>query len=75
MYADKFAHITSDGSREVLIAHVLVGEAYDFGTSHNRELKMPPIKQQSKQNITNIKYDSVSGITNDTRVYMIDIPS
>ena len=71
MYADKFAHITSEGNREVLITNVLVGEAYDFGTLHNQELKMLPIKQQSKQNLTNIKYDSVSGITKDTRVYMI----
>ena len=71
VYADKFAHITSEGNRELLIANVLVGEAYDFGTSHNQELKMPPIKQRSKKDLINIKYDSVSGITKDTRVYMI----
>ena len=71
VYADKFAHITSKRNREVSIANVLVGEAYDFGTSHNQKLKMPPIKQGSKLDLINIKYDRVSGITKDTRVYMI----
>lgn len=70
-YADKFAHIASDGNREVLIANVLIGEAYDFGTVYSNDLKMPPVKQESKQNLTNLKYDSVSGITKDARVYMI----
>ena len=70
-YADKFAHITSEGDREVLVASVLVGEAYDFGTEHKRELKMPPVRERSKGNLESIKYDSVSAITKDTRVYML----
>ena len=71
MYADKFAHITSEGNRELLLANVLVGETYDFGTSRQQEMKMPPIKIESKQNLLNVKYDSVFGITKDARVYMI----
>ena len=42
VYADKFAYITSEGNGKVFIANVLVSEAYDFSTSHNQELKMPP---------------------------------
>lgn len=70
-YADRFAHITSEGDREILVASVLVGEAYDFGTAHSRDLRMPPVRETSKENLENIKYDSVSAITKDTRVYML----
>ena len=40
MYADRFAHITSEGNRELLLANVLVGEAYDFGMSRQQEIKI-----------------------------------
>ena len=69
-YADKFAHVTSEGDKELLIMHVLVEEAYDYGTTHNRDLRMPPVKDKSRQNLENKNYDSVSAITKDTRVYM-----
>ena len=48
-----------------------MGEAYDFGMSRQQEIKMPPIRIESKQDLLNVKYDSVSGITKDARVYMI----
>ena len=47
-YADRFAHITSKGEREILVASVLVGEAYDFGTVHSRDLRMTPVREMSK---------------------------
>ena len=63
-------HSTSD-EKEIIIAKALIGESFDYGTERNRSLKMPPIKQASRQNMVNIKYDSVAGITKDTRVYML----
>ena len=50
-YADRFAHITSEGDREILVASVLVGEAYDFGTVHSKDLRMPPVRETSKENL------------------------
>ena len=47
-YADRFAYITPEGDRELLIAYVLVGESYDCGTKQNKEMKMPPVKEKSK---------------------------
>ena len=70
-YADRFAYITSEGDRETLVASVLIGEAYDFGTVHSKDLRMPPVRETSKENLENIKYDSISAITKDTRVYML----
>lgn len=70
-YADRFAYITPEGDRELLVASVLIGKAYDCGTAHNKELKMPPVREKSRQNLEKIKYDSVSAITKDTRAYKL----
>ena len=32
--------MTPEGDREILVASELVEEAYDFGTTHNRDLRM-----------------------------------
>ena len=70
-YADRFAHTTPEGDKELMIVLVLTGEAYDCGTKQNKELRMPPIKDRSQDNLENIKYDSISAISKDTRVYML----
>lgn len=70
-YSDKFAHRTASGERVIVIAKALIGESYDAGTDRQKELRMPPVKQRSVQNMLNVKYDSVSGITQTCRVYML----
>ena len=61
-YADKFAHITSEGDREVLVASILVGEAYDFGTEHKRDLRMPLVREKSKKILKTLKYECFRNI-------------
>lgn len=70
-YSDKFAHCTASGERIIIIAKALIGESYDAGTDRQKELRMPPVQQRSVQNMLSIMYDSVSGITQTCRVYML----
>ena len=56
LYADKFAHHSTSDEKEIIIAKALIGESFDYGTETS--LKMPPIKQASRQNMVSIKYDS-----------------
>ena len=67
-YAHKFAYQTTT---ELIIAKALIGDTFDYGLERNTQLKVPPIKQRDMQNMVHIKYDSVAGITKNTRVYMI----
>ena len=71
LYSDKFAYRTTSNQKVIIIVKTLTGETFDFGTLKNKELKMPPVKDQSKQNMLNIKYDSVSGITKNASVHAI----
>ena len=70
-YADRFAHTTPEGDKEIMVVFVLTGEAFDCGTKQNKELRMPPVKDRLQDNLQNIKYDSVSAISKDTRVHML----
>ena len=54
-----------------MIAKALIGEAFDCGIEKNTDLRVSPIKKKSMQNMVNIKYDSIAGITKNTRVYML----
>ena len=69
-YSDRYAYCTTSNERAIIIAKALIGVSFDFGTS-KKELRMPPIRGISKQNMSNIRYDSVSGITRNTRVFML----
>lgn len=70
-YSDRFAYLTASDERVIIIAKALIGISYDFGTSKKKELRMPPVKENSKQIVANIRYDSVSGITKNARVFML----
>ena len=70
-YTDRFAHTTPEGDKELMLVLVLIGEAYDYGAKQNKELRMPPVKDRSQDNIENIKCDSISAMIKDTRVYML----
>ena len=63
LYADKFAHTNAVGEKIIIITKAAVGEIFDFSRQHQRDLKIPPIKEKTNQSMVNIKYDSVTGIT------------
>ena len=65
----RFAYCTTSDERAI-IAKALIGVSFDFGTT-KKELRMSPIKEISEQNMLNIRYDSVSGITRNTGVFML----
>ena len=71
VYSDQFAHHLSTGEKELIITKALIGDSFDYGIQRSRQLKVPPTKQGPMQKMVNIKYDSVAGITRNTRVYMI----
>ena len=69
-YSNYYAHCTSS-KRELILAIALIGDSYDFGTKKKQDLLFPPVKLAQSQNLCNIKYDSVSAISRDTRVYIL----
>ena len=62
---------TTEGDKQIMVVSVLTGEAYDYGTKRNKELRMPPVKDREHNDLENVKYNSISAITKDTRVYMV----
>ena len=70
-YSDTFAYQNTSNEKAVIIAKALVGESFDFGTLKKKELRLPPVREKSSQNMSDIKYDSVSGVTKNVRVYML----
>ena len=56
----------------MIIAKVVLGDMYDCGTSRDESLQFPPLKKAHDQDssLLNVRYDSLSGITKNTRVYM-----
>ena len=70
-YADRFAHTTPEGDKEIMVVFVLTGEAFDCGTKQNKELRVPPVKDRLQDNLQNIKYDSVSAISRHQSVYAL----
>ena len=56
---------------EIFFANVLLGEIYDCGKQRDESLRLPPIKLQQTSSLVNSRYDSISGISKDTRIYMI----
>ena len=74
-YANRYAHVkhTMNGmERELLLVRVTLGNIKDLGTSVNCQLRMPPPLPSATHHldILNPQYDSISGITQNTRVYM-----
>ena len=70
-YSVKYAFQRDDGTKELLLARVLTGDSYD--SLPNKKLTMPPEKPTlsgSKIKLKQVRYDSVTGITNNCRVYM-----
>jgi hypothetical protein len=70
-YSVKYAYQRDNGTKELLLARVLTGDS--FYSSPDKHLTMPPEKitpPSSKIKLKQVRYDSVTGITNNCRVYM-----
>ena len=68
-YCDKFAHSTTDGYKEIIVAKVLTGDSYD--STPDSSLRLPPLKQTSGQILfIQARYDTVTGVTCGCKVFM-----
>jgi len=71
-YVDAFAYknqsCNSSGAptKQIIVASVALGACFDYGELCNPSLKQPPINIRTKQ-----RYNSVSGVTKDSRVYAV----
>ena len=66
-YSDSFAHVNASGYREMFLVKLLVGESYD--SAPDSSLRMPP-KMGVKRGELQTRYDTVTGMTRGSRVYM-----
>ena len=70
-YSHSYAYPRSDGSREMFLVKVLTGDS--FQCPSNSTLRMPPEKQgvgSGKLQLTKVRYDTVTGTTNGSQVFM-----
>ena len=69
-YSHAYAHPMASGYRQMFLVRVVVGASYDCPS--NRSLRMPPEKQSKTTSMFGVeRYDSVSGTTNGSKVYII----
>ena len=70
LYSHAYSHPTRDRMSQMFLARVVVGET--FTCQPDSSLRMPPVKTSlSSSMFKNERYDSVSGITKGTQVYII----
>ena len=71
-YSNKYAFMSPDGAKELLLAKVLTGDSFECASDPS--LRMPPEKPRSLKASTvqlkQLRYDSVTGTTCNCRVYM-----
>ena len=69
-YSDTYAYF-SNGVNEMILALVLTGDSYK--SLPDSSLRLPPEKPSDSANLklSQVRYDSVNGITNGCSVYMI----
>ena len=71
-YSTGYAYRTPDGNKEMFLVRVLTGDSCDCPS--NSSLRMPPQKQSSATTgavqLGQMKYDTVTGMTGGSRVYM-----
>ena len=73
-YSHGYAHTAPDGAREIFLVKVLTGDSYDCPS--NSSLRKPPMKASGPSasgevSFAQVQYDTVTGVTNGSRVYMI----
>ena len=70
LYSHAYSHRTHDGMSKMFLACVVVGETYMC--QPDSSLKMPPVKTSlSSSMFKDERYDSVSGFTKGSQVYII----
>ena len=72
-YSDSYAYVKTNGNKELFLARVLTGDSYTCRS--DQTLRMPPEKpttshSDSKVQLKQLRYDTVNGVTNDTKVFM-----
>ena len=69
-YSHTYAHPMATGYRQMFLVKVVVGASYDCPS--NSSLRMPPEKQSKTTSMFGVeRYDSVSGTTKGSKVYII----
>ena len=70
-YSNGYAHTTPDGYKEMFLVKVLTGDSYDCPS--NGSLRKPPMKStgaSGEVSFAQVQYDTVTGVTGGSRVYM-----
>ncbi len=71
-YSHSYAHVAQDGRREMFLVRVLTGDSRYCQSDH--ALQLPPVKQSAatagKVQFDRPRYDTVSGKTGGSNVYM-----
>ena len=70
-YSHGYTHSTPDGCREIFLVKVLTGDSYDCPS--NSSLRKPPMKTavaSGEVSFSQMQYDTVTGVTGGSRVYM-----
>jgi len=65
-YADRFAYRGTNGSKQLIIASVVLGRCFEYGKLCNPALRQPPMDIETKR-----RFNSVSGITKNSTVYSV----
>eukprot|EP01126_Amoeba_proteus_P065204 TRINITY_DN9229_c2_g1_i2.p1 TRINITY_DN9229_c2_g1~~TRINITY_DN9229_c2_g1_i2.p1 ORF type:complete len:249 (-),score=55.74 TRINITY_DN9229_c2_g1_i2:76-822(-) len=68
VYSNDYCH-TLGSSKQMFLAIVLTGDSYDC--KPDGSLKVPPERKKKNTNMAVERYDSVTGITNGSRVYIV----
>ena len=55
----------------MFIVKVILGEIFDCGEKKDSTLRIPPVKELQLASMVNVRYDSISGISKNSRIYMI----
>ena len=68
-YSDTYAYYDpNSGLKELILAKVLAGDSYECESDNS--LKFPPEKPAAGSQLIQVRYDSVCGTTNGSKVYM-----
>ena len=68
-YSHKYCHTNASGHHEMFLVKVITGDAYNCKS--DRSLRMPPLKDGAgKLSLSQVRYDTVTGTTAGSQVYM-----
>ena len=68
-YSHAYSHKNDLGHREMFLVKVITGDSYS--SLPDRSLRMPPLKTNTSQlKLSQVRYDTVNGITNGSQVFM-----